>query len=186
MNVDVLMTREPRSCQPSDTLHRAAQIMWDEDCGSVPVVDAGGILVGMVTDRDVCMAAYTRGRPPHEIAVGDVMARTLFTLTPEHSADDALDLITNRRVRRAPVVDPAGRLVGILSIADLVHAGLHGPGARRPSTERVLEAVHAVTKPRRAIVPASAPADRDVLRPAGATKKKEPAGARAKDKARKS
>lgn len=183
MNVDVLMTREPKSCLASDTLHRAAQIMWDEDCGVVPVVDEQGHLVGLVTDRDVCMATYTRGRPPHEIAVGDVMARTLFTLRAEETADAALALVSERRVRRAPVVDDGGRLVGILSIADLVHASLHGPGARRPGTDRVMEAVHAVTKPRRAVVPSEPPSD--VLVPAGSSRKSTPRGTRAKDKAKK-
>lgn len=148
MIVEALMSREPKICTTADTLHRAAQLMWDHDCGSVPVVDAAGKLAGIVTDRDVCMSSFTRGRPLHEIQVGDAMSTSLFTISPKSSVEAAVALFRERQVRRAPVVDSNGTLVGMLSLADLVCASGDGKIQKHVKPEAVLAAVHAVSKPR--------------------------------------
>ena len=155
MIVEALMSREPKTCTTADTLHRAAQLMWDHDCGSVPVVDAAGKLAGIVTDRDVCMSSFTRGQPLHEIPVSDAMSKSVFTISPKATVEAAATLFRERQVRRAPVVDANGALVGVLSIADLVCASADGKIQKDVKPEAVLAAVHAVSKPRPVAAPTS-------------------------------
>lgn len=163
MNVESVMTREPKTCMPNDTLHRAANLMWEVDCGVIPVVDAAGRLRGLVTDRDICMASYTQGRAPHDIQVEGVMSKLLFTLAPTDSIAAAVQLFKERQVRRAPVVNGVGALVGILSISDIVHASAAGKLAKDIKPDAVLAVVHAVTKPRHADKPAAKIETRDVI-----------------------
>jgi CBS domain-containing protein len=113
------MTRDVVTCYESDSLNRAAQLMWDADCGALPVVSAEGKLIGMLTDRDICMAAYTRGKPLAELPVSGTMSTGLATCRPSDTLQSVMDLMSARQVRRMPVVDDDGRLVGILSLADL-------------------------------------------------------------------
>jgi CBS domain-containing protein len=150
MNVESVMTREPKTCTTSDTLHRAANLMWETDCGVIPVIDDAGRLRGIVTDRDVCMAAFTQGKPLHEISVESVMSRLMFTLAPTDSVASAAQLFKERQVRRAPVVNGVGSLVGILSISDVVHASASGRLAQDIKPDAMLAVVHAVSKPRQA------------------------------------
>src|SRR5262249_6621023 len=86
MNVGQLMRRQLRTCRREDSLNVAAQIMWEEDCGCVPVVEEANLerprLVGILTDRDICMAAYTQGRPLDAIQVQSIMERDLATCVP--------------------------------------------------------------------------------------------------------
>jgi CBS domain-containing protein len=119
-----LMTSPARSCSPGDSLAEVAQILWDHDCGAVPVVDAEGRPCGMVTDRDVCMGAYTKGKPLHEIRVSDVMSRHVHTCSVDEPLERALALMVDAQVRRIPIVGHDGRLTGILALADVVHAAL--------------------------------------------------------------
>jgi CBS domain-containing protein len=119
-DVGSIMTRNVVSCSGNDTLHRAAQIMWDRDCGAVPVVDAEGRAVGLVTDRDLCMAAYTRARPLSAISVSSLLSGKLHTCAASTSLDEAVARMRGQRIRRLVVVDPKDqRLVGMLSLADL-------------------------------------------------------------------
>jgi len=130
-DVGSIMTRNVVSCAGNDTLHRAAQIMWDRDCGAVPVVDAEGRAVGLVTDRDLCMAAYTRSRPLSAIGVSSLLSGRLHTCAASTSLDEAVSRMRAYRVRRLVVVDPKDqRLVGMLSLADLVRH-LTAPAATR-------------------------------------------------------
>ncbi|HEY6507708.1 MAG TPA: CBS domain-containing protein [Vicinamibacterales bacterium] len=126
--VGSVMTRNVVTCTGSDTLHRAAQLMWDRDCGAIPVVDAHGRAVGLVTDRDLCMAAYTRGRPLSAISVSSLLSARLYTCTVTTSLDEAIARMAAQRVRRLVVVDAKDqKLVGMLALADLaVHARLLG------------------------------------------------------------
>ena len=76
MKVDLVMSKDVASCVPSETLNEAARIMWERDCGIVPVVESreSGKVVGVITDRDICIAAYTRGRPLAQIPIDEAMA----------------------------------------------------------------------------------------------------------------
>jgi len=122
MLVEALMTRPAHHCHEHDMLDVAARLMWEHDCGCVPVLDGSGELVGIVTDRDVCMAAYTRGLPLAAIRVDATMAHTLIVCRPEETVSAALRRMEAHDVRRLPVVGAHGQLVGILSLADVVRA----------------------------------------------------------------
>jgi CBS domain-containing protein len=119
MRVREVMTREVRSCHASDPLSAAAKIMWELPCGAVPVVDEQGKLVGIITDRDICLAAYTRGRPLSDLQVETAMTGEVWTVKQQDSLGAAEALMQEKRVRRLPVVDAERRLVGILSLHDL-------------------------------------------------------------------
>jgi CBS domain-containing protein len=113
----------------------------------VPVVDEDGRPVGIVTDRDLCMAAYTRGRPLHEMRVESMMSTALRTCRDTDAVEVAERTMADAQVRRLPVVDDHGRLVGIVSIADLARAprGAH----RRQALADVGETLAALSRPRR-------------------------------------
>jgi CBS domain-containing protein len=113
------MTADVVCCAPADTLHRAAQIMWERDCGAVPVVDAAGRVAGIITDRDLCMGAYTQGLPLVAIPVGRVVSGQVFTVAPSSSIDEVVALMRSRQVRRVVVVDAGQRVVGIVALADI-------------------------------------------------------------------
>src|SRR5713101_5672906 len=122
MKVAELMVEEVTACSPDDALNRAAQIMWENDCGCVPVVDRAARLIAMLTDRDVCMAAYTRGGTLKDIRVSAAMSSELFACRPGDDLLDAHKMMRERQVRRIPVSDDTGRLVGILSLNDVARA----------------------------------------------------------------
>jgi CBS domain-containing protein len=145
MSTDVCVVRH------WETLNRAARLMWERDLGCVPVVDEGTQLVGIVTDRDVCMGAYTQGRKLDEIPVGTVCTRTVYQVGPDTTLDAAEALMRQRRVRRLPVCDARGVLIGMLSLADLaVHLKLRAdaPVTDGLSPMSVAATVEAVSEPR--------------------------------------
>lgn len=116
-----IMTEHVRSCREDDALNLAAQIMWDNDCGAAPVVDHEGRLRGIITDRDICMAAYTGGSPLWALRVRDCMARHVHTCSPEDSLQRAAAIMADAQVRRLPVVDGDGHPLGIVSLSDIAN-----------------------------------------------------------------
>src|SRR5690606_12784324 len=125
MNVAQLMTSPAATCRSTDTLNRAAQIMWERDCGTVPVVDDEGRPIATVTDRDICMATYTQGRALPDIPVSLAMSQTIVTCHKDEPLAKAESLMRTQKIRRLPVVDDDGRVVGILSLSDIAtHARL--------------------------------------------------------------
>jgi len=125
MRVRDLMTPDPWSCAPTDSLAAAARLLWDRDVGVLPVVE-GGVVVGMLTDRDACMAAYTQGRPLAELPVRSAMSREVHAARPDDSIASAMFTMREQQVRRLPVVDEAGGLQGVLSVGDLTGAAVVG------------------------------------------------------------
>jgi CBS domain-containing protein len=119
MQVEQVMQRDVKTCRADDTLNTAAQLMWDHDCGCVPVVDGEGHVVGMLTDRDVCMAAYTRGMPLDAVQVSDAMSHSVSACQPQDTLADAERMMRENQVHRLPVIDAGGRIVGIVSLNDL-------------------------------------------------------------------
>ncbi len=119
MKVRDLMTTEVKACSRYDTLNRAAQIMWDNDCGVVPVVDDDFRPVGMITDRDICMAAYTQGVLLAESSVERAMATEAYTCVATDDIGAAEKMMREQQVRRLPVVDGGGRMVGIISLGEI-------------------------------------------------------------------
>jgi CBS domain-containing protein len=130
MRVEQLMAKQVRYCGPEDTLAQVAQIMWDSDCGCVPVCTSDGIneVVGVITDRDICMAALFQGRPLRELRVSSAMCKKLRVCGPRDSLSDAERILREARIRRLPVVDEQGGLLGMITLADL---------AREAARERV-------------------------------------------------
>jgi CBS domain-containing protein len=112
------MTPNARAASPTESLADAAQMMKEEDVGSLPVVDDDGRLIGIVTDRDIVVRAVAERVDPQSVTVGDVASRELVTVEPEQDLDEALTLMAGHRVRRLPVVED-GRLVGMLAQADV-------------------------------------------------------------------
>jgi CBS domain-containing protein len=92
--------------------------MRDEDVGSVPVVE-GDILTGMLTDRDIVLRVVAEGKDPESTRAGDVASREIVTIDPQRSLDEAIRLMESHQIRRLPVTEEDGRLVGILAQADV-------------------------------------------------------------------
>ncbi len=124
MKVEQLMIRNPRTCRPGDSLGSAVQQMLDADCGCLPIVseDDPQRLVGILTDRDICMATHRRGRAPQEIEVREAMSTDVRTVGPSEDLLDASAIMRDAQVRRLPVVDADRRLLGLVSLADLARA----------------------------------------------------------------
>lgn len=140
-----LMSRDVSSCGADDRLNAASRIFWERDCGCTPVVDGASRVVGIVTDRDVCMAAYFRNRPLTEIRVGDVMSKDVVACHAEDLLPVAVEAMSRRQVRRLPVVDADQRLIGIVSLNDIAREASHARSGRRAiMAEEVLRALGAV------------------------------------------
>ena len=134
MKVADLMTPDVRSCTIHDSLNAAARIMWDHDCGCAPVVDAHGKLVGIVTDRDICMAAYTQGAPLEAIPVDRVMSPKVISCARTDDLAVAHRLMRTHEIHRIPVVDSRGRPIGIVSLSDIINHW-HGDRAAEMAVE---------------------------------------------------
>jgi CBS domain-containing protein len=130
MQVEDAMTRPVRTCRPGDTLVRPAQLMWEDDIGCVPVVSHEGTLLGVVTDRDICLTAARQGLRLDEIPVAVAMSRRVYSCGPTDSFEAAEAVMREHRVRRLPVVAD-GRVVGIVSLGDLGRAAEQEPDAHR-------------------------------------------------------
>jgi CBS domain-containing protein len=121
MLVENIMSRDVHCCRAEDTLAHAAELMWRYDCGALPVCGRGDghHLVGIITDRDICMHALFGAKALAELSVGGGMSRTVHSLRPSDSLAQAERVMRESRVRRLPVIDHDGMLLGMLSLADL-------------------------------------------------------------------
>lgn len=129
MKAREVMTAPAITCRLGDNLNTAAQLMWEHDCGAIPVVDDSDALVGILTDRDICMSAYTQGQPLRAIAVQKAMARQVFTCGADDSLHEVERLMSEKQVRRVPVVDVDERVIGLISLNDIARfVAATGPG----------------------------------------------------------
>jgi CBS domain-containing protein len=122
MKVRDIMTAAVFTCQPDTDLARVAGLMWDHDCGFVPVVDASGAVAGLITDRDICMAAASRGLALPHIAASQAMSQSVRACLPDDDISEALDMMKHFKVRRLPVIDAHGYLQGVISMSDITRA----------------------------------------------------------------
>jgi len=113
-----VMTSNPSSLESASTVIEAARLMRDEDAGIIPIVE-GERLVGTVTDRDIAIRVVAEGKQPESVTVGEIASRELVTLDPQQGLDEALRLMARHQVRRLPVVEEDGKLVGIVAQADI-------------------------------------------------------------------
>ena len=142
MRVDDIMTRDVAACAQDDTLNRAAELMWERDCGVIPVRE-GKRVVGVVTDRDCCMAAYTKGRRLDEIGVGETMSRDVKACAPGNTLAEVERRMAQFQIRRMPVLND-GHLVGIVSMNDIALAAQRG----QASPDEIAETLAAVCRHR--------------------------------------
>lgn len=147
MVIRSVMTPHVVTCHASDTLERAAQLMWENDLGLVAVVDREDRLIGVITDRDALMAAYTRGSTLSGLLVECAMSKRPITCQIHDDAIEVEHLMASHQVRRVPVVDREGKPTGIVTLADLARASLcgHELSPRGPTST-----LAAITQPRRA------------------------------------
>jgi len=161
MKIRDLMTKKVASVRATDSTALAARLMWDCDCGAVPVLDGDGRAIAMITDRDICMAALMRDRPPSAIAVSEAMSRELQCCGPDDSVAAAEELMRRHQIRRVPIVDRDGRPLGLLSLADIVRATDRHRGRtdrQVPPEEIAVTLADICATPGREVIPPSTPA----------------------------
>lgn len=154
MDVGQLMSKDPATCRTTDSLAKAAQLMWDCDCGSVPVVDENGQLAGMITDRDICMAAFTQHRAPDDLGVADAMSKQVYSCRMDDALSTAEELMSVKQIRRVPVVDDDNRPIGMLSLNDLIRYAEASVEHREGLEHEVAETLASISQPQpRAVQP---------------------------------
>jgi len=157
MLVEEIMKTPVLTCVMHDTLDKVAGMMWDGDCGAIVVVD-GNRPVAMITDRDICMAAYTCGKPLSEIAVSTAASRCVHALRDTDTLDRIESLMRDAQVRRVPVVNASGALVGIITLNDIIrNAGTLGRRRHALSAEALVRTMAGVCAPQPPETSSSAP-----------------------------
>ena len=146
IRVHELMTRRVTSVHPATAVERAARLLEECDCGALPVIGDNGVLVGMITDRDITIRIVARGRDARQAIVADCMTDRVLACYANESVMECMRQMASHRVRRMPIVDDRGRLVGVLALGDLAcHAGRH------PVQEEhrlLIQTVCAISQPR--------------------------------------
>lgn len=156
MKVREIMTRRVDSCTPETDLGTAACMMWRRDCGAIPVVEPGTRkVVGMITDRDICIGLATSGKRPDERRVSEIMGDVAYTIGSETDIREAMLAMQRHQVRRLPVTNRQGELEGILSLNDLVlHAESGGPTETHVAIPDLMRTLRTVSEHRAtALVP---------------------------------
>lgn len=172
IEVRELMSTKPYSCRLTDTLNDAAQLMWEHDCGSIPIVDHLDRVVGIVTDRDICMGAYTQGRPLAEIPLASVCTREVYACLPNDPLEKAEGAMIDHQIRRLPVTDRDGYLLGMLSLSDIArHLHLFMSHTSNGTSPRALSLVMAAVSRRRDVAPRKAPEPKRTSPPPRATRR---------------
>ena len=138
MKCSDVMTKNPKTCAPTDTVEQAAQLMKTEDVGPIPIVGDNGKLEGIITDRDIVLKVVAEGQDPKTTKLANVMTTDVITCTADADIEGTLDLMEDNQVRRIPVVDASGRLVGIISQADVA--------TRLDDAEKTAELVEDISK----------------------------------------
>lgn len=151
MNVQEVMTKTVWTCRADEAMSTAARLMWEHDIGAVPVLDSEGKLVGIVTDRDLCMGAYFTGEPLTAVPVEHAMSKVVFRTEPAQAIDEVEELMRSKQIRRLPVVE-GDKLVGMISLGDLARA----TQTRKAVTASEVNAtLAAIVSPRPAVVAAA-------------------------------
>lgn len=138
MTCSELMTKDPKTCAATDFVQQAAQLMKSEDVGPIPIVGDNGKLEGIITDRDIVLKVVAEGRDPKTTKLADVMTTDVITCAADCDIEETLNLMEDNQVRRIPVVDASGRLVGIISQADIA--------TRLDDSEKTAELVEDISK----------------------------------------
>src|SRR6516225_7833707 len=145
MIVKDIMKRAVATSAPESDLASVIETMRERDCGFLPVVDSHGMVVGVVTDRDVCLASGTRHRPLARVSVKETMSHPVFSCFPDENVKVVLATMAKHRVRRLPVLNKTGHLEGVLSIDDVVSAP---PRRGGPTADEIVAALKGIYAPR--------------------------------------
>lgn len=145
MKVEQLMEKDVITCHPNDNLESVAMLMWNNDCGAVPIVNPDGSAIGVLTDRDIAIASALQHKPLWDIKTLDVSKdRPVYSCNRNEDATDALKLMRENKVRRLMVTNGGGQIEGILSIDDVVHFASQRHGDTSLSYEEVMSTLKAV------------------------------------------
>ena len=141
MKVRDIMVKTPVFCRPDTNLAAATEKMWVHDCGMLPVVDDTLGVVGVITDRDICISLGTRNQKASDVLVRDVTSGKLHACSPEEEIHSALGTMEKGGVRRLPVVNREGKLMGVLSMGDITLHAQKTDGKKMPdlSSDDVVE-----------------------------------------------
>jgi len=148
MRAEDLMTSPAVTCHINDTLNVAARLMWDHDCGAIPVVRDDGKLAGIVTDRDICMAAYTQGRPLSAIPISSVMSEHVVSAHRDDKLGAIEQLMMKHQIRRIPVVDDGDIPIGMLTLNDLAIESARPNTRIKNAVSKIAHTLAAVCQPR--------------------------------------
>ena len=150
LRVHELMTPSVASVEPATPVQEAARTMAERDCGALPVIGGNGVLVGMVTDRDIALRLVARGRDARDAIVAECMTDQVFACYANESVTECMRQMARHQVRRMPIVDDRGHLVGVLAQSDLArHAGSHAQPEERWALAEVLRAISEPAAPGR-------------------------------------
>jgi CBS domain-containing protein len=144
MRADEIMITPVITCQSNESLEQAARQMWDHDCGAIPIVNDKGTLVGMLTDRDICMAALHEGGALRDQPIHTAMSKAVFAATPDVTVKELEALMAAQQVRRIPIINAENKPIGILSINDLVRFAARSGGGNA----KVIHALATISQPR--------------------------------------
>ena len=143
MKVFEVMTIDVGYCHPEDNLTKAAQLMWEKDCGIVPVLTADKHVLGVITDRDIAIASATRNRRTSSIKAGEMNFRPVKTCAPEDDVKDALKRMRKYKIRRLCVIGQDKDLHGIVSLSDI----LLKAGEKKSVRKLIFSTLEAIAKP---------------------------------------
>lgn len=149
MKVEELMTKPVVTILVQESLGVAAQKMWDNDCGVLPVVGDDGRLVGILTDRDICMSAWSQGRQVNAIRAEEAMAKQVFSVRSDQEIGVAEMMMAEHQVRRVPVVDANEKPIGILSMNDLAREAARSGSRIKDGVARAVRTLAAICQPRK-------------------------------------
>ena len=150
MKVKDIMMGTPYYCQPDTNLGSATELMWNANCGFLPVESADGKVIGVITDRDVCIALGTRNRAAGEVTVAEVLSGKLYSCAPDDDIHMALQMMREATVRRLPVTAKNGTLVGVLSMDDILLQAEPTSFGKQPelSSDEVVRTFRSITQRR--------------------------------------
>ena len=152
MKVSILMARDVKRCAKYCTLNTAADIMWGYDIGCLPIVDDENRVVGMLTDRDICMSGYLQGKPLSHALVAEAMSKEIYFCHPDDDIKWAEKIMLEKQVHRLPVVDEQQTLIGLITLSDLARESARQAELGRPrevTGAEITEVIATIHTPRR-------------------------------------
>ena len=145
MDVNDIMITDARCCSQDSPLDQVAMLMWECNCGSIPVIDSENRPVGIITDRDIAMCCALNHKAPWEMSASTIMGeRMLYTCSTGDNLETALSTMKDQKVRRLPVTDSDGCFAGMISIDDIITCSAKGASAGKMSYDLTMSTLKAV------------------------------------------